>query len=80
MQTNCRRKIVRRDQLIDQEWTADNNKIDLKEIQCHTLPVFMFCVYFTFGKVVGFIYFPHPSRPVLGPIQPKGGKAAGAWP
>jgi hypothetical protein len=40
--------------LIDQEWTADYIKIDLKEKQCHTLPVFVFCVYFTFQTVKGF--------------------------
>jgi len=73
-------KSVGRDQLKDQEWTADNIKTELTEIQCHILPVFMSYLYFTFKRIIGLIYFPHPSRPVLGPIQPKGRKAAEEWP
>jgi hypothetical protein len=55
-------------------------KPTLQEYECHTLPVFVFCVYFTFQRVIGLIYFPHPSRPVLGPTQSKGRKEAEAWP
>jgi len=55
-------KSVRRDQLKDQEWNADNIKIGLTDIQCHTLPVFVFCLYFTLQKVRGLIYLLHPSN------------------